>query len=369
MTTSPLRPFRLLLIAAIVAPCAHAQVELRGGVFVEDPVVAVSAAGVATERDGMAHVFGWHEIKRVGGEYEAAANAYARLSDDLWRATSRLDRNDAALAAPILERLWSDAIANEDDPQTVVGVRLVGPTGLAIARGVTTVRISQGRLADAVESWAASVSLTRAVAGDVAEAIPTLDPSLPPIFVQSVAVEKLANAHAPAVVDRDPLARTLFAWYRASAAHACGLDAETPPSEGEFARVDAVRFVSDLVVAQRRASNERAGAAQRLRETIEANPGEWREAWARAALGIAQVGDPEGRDRIVGALELIHLPARFASTQPYLAGIALAWASIALEDEGDLDHAASLRAELESRFPESPAIGWLARRAVDGGSP
>jgi hypothetical protein len=360
---------RLLFIAAIVAPCAHAQVELRGGVFVEDPVVAVSAAGVAIERNGTAQVFGWHEVKRVGGQYEGAADAYARLSDDLWRAISRLDRNDVPLAAPILERLWSDAIANEDDPQTVAGVRLVGSTGLAIARGVTTVRIAQGRLADAVESWAASVALTRAIAGDAADGVTPLDPSLPPIFVQSVAVERLANARPPAVVERDPLASTLFAWYRASAAHACGLNAETSPSSGDIATVDAVRFVSDLIVAQHGPTNDRASAGQRLRDVIDANPGEWREAWARTSIGIAQVTDPQGRERIVGALELMHLPARFATTQPYLAGIALAWASVALEAEGDVDHAASLRAELESRFPESAAIGWLARRAVDGGAP
>lgn len=369
MTTFPSRQRRLLLIAAIVAPCAHAQVELRGGVFVEDPVVAVSAAGVAVERDGAAQTFGWHEVKRVGGQHEGAAGAYARLSDDLWRATSRLDRNDVPLAAPILERLWSEAIANEDDPQTITGVRLVGPTGLAIARGVTAVRIAQGRLADAVESWAASVALTRAIAGDAAEGVTPLDPSLPPIFVQSVAVERLASARPLAVVERDPLANALFTWYRSSAAHACEVETEAPATLGDGANVDAVRFVSDLVLAQHGPANERASAGQRLREAIGANPSEWREAWARASLGIALVSDPKGRERIAGALELMHLPARFSTTQPYLAGIALAWASIALEAEGDIDHAASLRAELEARFPESPAIGWLARRAVDGGAP
>lgn len=369
MTILPLRLLLLLLLAAIVAPCAPAQIELRGGAFVEDPVVGVSAAGVVVERDGATRVFGWHEVKRVVGEFEDASSGYARLSDDLWRAMSRLERNDFALSAPILERLWADALAHEADPQTLTSVRLLGPTGLAIARGVTAVRLAQGRLPEAVESWAASVALSRDVSGEAAEASAALEPMLPPIFVQSVAAERLANSLAPGVVERDPLAGALFAWYRFSAARACGLDTPIPSTSGEIATRDPVRFVSDLVGTIYGDAGDRSGARERVSEVAEAGASDWREAWARAALGIAQVNDPDGRERIVGALELMHLPARFASTQPYLAGVSLAWATVALNAQGDVEHAASLRAELESRFPESPAIGWLARRVADGGSP
>lgn len=368
MTTS--LPRVLCIIAAalpLAQNAAHAQVELRGGAFIEDAVVGVSPAGVEVRpAEGAPRTLGWDRVKRVAGDFEGDARAFERLADDLWRAASRLERGDVAMAAPIFDRLWDAALANEADPHTVHGVRLVGPTGLAIARGAAAVRVSQGRLPEAVEPWAASVALRRSLAGDAAADDGLLDPALPPVFVQSVATEKLARATPPAVVASDPLASALFDAYRAAAAGACGERVEVASQRDADAPAE-VAFVRDIVAAQYGDDQQRSGVASRLREVVRQREGEWREAWARAGLGIDAVRHGEGRDRLAGALDLLHLPARFSSTQPYLAGLGLAWAAVALDAERDGAHAADLRDELASRYPSSPAIGWLARRAADGG--
>ncbi|MGP1311142.1 MAG: hypothetical protein ACTS27_13180, partial [Phycisphaerales bacterium] len=206
-TTSVLRSAAFLAALCSFAP---AQVELRGGAFIDQPVESVSAAGVALAQTESAapRMLGWHQVKRVGGDFADEAEAFARLSEDLWRASSRLDRGDAELAAPIFERLWAAALDNETDPHTVAGVRLEGPTGLAIASGAARVRIAEQALAEAVEPWAAAIALR---GEEMAEAGSLLLPDLPPIFVRSVADERLAATEPAAVIQRDPRASAVFA--------------------------------------------------------------------------------------------------------------------------------------------------------------
>ncbi len=352
---------RSLVALLVTGGVSLAQVELRGGEFVEQPVTQVSPAGVTIAIDGGgSRVLGWHEVKRVGGEREADAEQFAQLSTDLWRATRRLERGDMALASPILERLWAAALANEADPQTIAGVRLAGPTGLALAQGVARVRIADGRLAEAVEPWAVALALRSA--SPVAEGGSRLVPELPPIFVQSVAVERLASTEPPEVVLEDETARAMFLLYRFAAATASGIESPPPSLSPEILSDPDLRLVTDMLIMQADVGERREPARARLEGVIKSQENSWREAWARAAIGISALGDDSASVRIAGVLDLMHIPARFASTQPYLSGVALAWASLALQREADDARAAMLLAELERIAPDHPAIGWLARR-------
>ncbi|MFG0274677.1 MAG: hypothetical protein ACF8QF_06440 [Phycisphaerales bacterium] len=60
-------------------------------------------------------------------------------------------------------------------------------------------------------------------------------------------------------------------------------------------------------------------------------------------------------------VELMHLPARFGQSQPWLTGVALAEASHALHLLGDNAGAATLRDELQRFDPAHPALDWLDR--------
>jgi hypothetical protein len=190
-----------------------------------------------------------------------------------------------------------------------------------------------------------------------------LDPDLPPIFIQSVAVERLAATEPPPIVLSDQVARTMFLLYRYAAATATGLEGAPPVIDPTSVSNPDVRLVTDIVIMQAGSATPLPPARARLDEVIRTEPNTWREAWARAAIGIAGVESDMPSERLDGALELMHIPTRFASSQPYLAGVGLAWASVALRRDGDDARAAALLQELERIAPDHPAIGWLARGA------
>ncbi|UCD75679.1 MAG: hypothetical protein JSV91_01945, partial [Phycisphaerales bacterium] len=77
----------------------------------------------------------------------------------------------------------------------------------------------------------------------------------------------------------------------------------------------------------------------------------WEESWCRFHLGASQLGESGLGQRQRGMLNLLHLPGRFAASQPYLAGLALAMVTEVLGSTDRAEAAASLRAELTERYP------------------
>jgi hypothetical protein len=53
-------------------------------------------------------------------------------------------------------------------------------------------------------------------------------------------------------------------------------------------------------------------------------------------------------------VQLVHVPARHAGSQPYLAGLALAIVAAVSERDGDAEGGAAARAEAARAFPEHP---------------
>jgi hypothetical protein len=62
--------------------------------------------------------------------------------------------------------------------------------------------------------------------------------------------------------------------------------------------------------------------------------------------------------KLLGVAELVELPARLERVNPYLTGIALSEAAVALAKMGDSRGATQLRNELSDRFPGHPALEW-----------
>lgn len=349
-----------------LAHSAAAQVELRGGAWVDDAVVEVGPAGVrVAAADSSTRLLGWHEVKRVSGENEAQAAAFRSLSDDVWRAWMRLQRGDYDLAEPIFERLWRDALAapsGQDAPPTIA---MEGPTGMVIAEGVARIRLWRGALPSAVEPWATSVALRRDIAGDAAGSISVLDPQLPPVFVHSLAVERLATSEPNAVVRDDAVAAALFDLYRWLAQRTYSPDAPFPEIDSAAASHPDVSFVLSIARAQRAESQQRQRAADALQAVARADAGSWREAWARFGIGVAALRADDERARLLGVVQILHVPSRFSVTQRHLAGHALALAAIEFRRRGEETRAATLRAELEKSSPSHPAIPWMDRASAE----
>lgn len=357
------------LAMAIVALCssgASAQVELRGGAWVDDAVVEVSFAGVrVASQDSSSRVLGWHEVKRVAGERETEANAFRALSDDVWRAWMRLQRGDYELSEPIFERLWKDASEPAGPDRATPALALEGPTGLVIAEGVARVRVWRGALPSAVEPWAASVALRRQVAGDASASIALLDPQLPPVFIHSRAAERLASTEPIAPVREDAVASALFDLYRWAASRSFSQDAPAPAIEDAASAHPDVELVRRLVIAQHGSGPELSRAVEWLQGLARSQPGSWQEAWARFGVGAAAMRSADERERLLGVVQALHVPARFSATQRYLAGHALAYAAIELRRRGEESRAATLRAELERASPAHPAIAWMDRVSTE----
>jgi hypothetical protein len=84
----------------------------------------------------------------------------------------------------------------------------------------------------------------------------------------------------------------------------------------------------------------------------------WMEAWCRIGLGRSLIREEESGARLRGVIELLHLPARFGTEHPNLAGVALADAAVTMAELGDVEAARSLKDELIAKFPNHPVLAW-----------
>ncbi|MHC4710421.1 MAG: PH domain-containing protein, partial [Planctomycetota bacterium] len=95
----------MLLAAAAVADV----VERRGSApAIEGEVTAIDDAGVTVRSPlGAVHFVAWDRVRRVETDPEGSALArHMETAVALWRARSRVERNDTTLAEPLLERLF-----------------------------------------------------------------------------------------------------------------------------------------------------------------------------------------------------------------------------------------------------------------------
>jgi len=373
----------MLAVLFVAAPIVFGRVVLRSGLVETGPIVKLSAAGV--EVGGAApRVIGWDAVAAVEGERADDARAFARLADAAWRAKSRLQRGDFRLASPLFAELF--------ERHADAG----GPTALLIAEGHLRCSLATGDMADAAHAWLHAHRLRTAGLGLAGErpgpgraldAQTLLSPQLPPVFAADAGLAArldelsqrppTAESEAQASgVDADAATSTdvLAALYAVAARHA--VDTSGPPGAASssvdiaeaLAAADrlatsdpGVAFVRDLVAAQAAETAEaRADARAALLARLRDEPGGWREAWVRAALGRSLAHEADEDLKRLGVLQSLHVPARFLREQPYLAGAAIADAARTLRSTGDADAARRLAAELAASLPSHPAIDALA---------
>lgn len=340
--TSVLRRLAVPAAAALLgASVAAADVVERRGTepALEGTIGRVDDAGVVLTTDlGATHLVPWDRVRSL----EPADPKYSRLmgaAEDLWRARSRVERNDMTLAEPLLERLFEQYRGRTHE------------TALVVAEGLLRCRLRRGDHVLAVIPALEVARLRRA--GVTTDSYATLDPifdstydlctQLAPAWVPGRRLDSLAHDLDTYDAGDDAVVAAMAVLYRRAA-----LRGQSADAAGRLPDHAGVRLLATLVDAGSD-DGERGRAAQRQLERELGGLPDWAEAWARFALGMALLGDPDDDTRHRGAVSLIHLPARFPRTQPYLAGLALARVAELVEADGDAEAAEILRNQLRER--------------------
>lgn len=350
------------------------QVVLRAHEALPAPkVISVSAAGVAMgagERPEF--ILGWDRVLSVSGPMAGEAAPFEATGEALWRARTRLERGDAAAAEPIFERLLPEL--------TGVG----GPMPEVAAEGLLRCRLRRGAQVAAIEPWLAWLDARGAAVVDgarpfdeewaaqagldsIMDPATGLIPALPPIWLDWPAVRVYAVSVAPGAGTEGSAggkAAALARLYRHSARFEAGAGEPVPAVAA--AGDPGVALVLDIVQARAGGESDRASARDRLAKRLAGERDSWVEAWCRAGIGRSLILESDPETRRLGIVQLVHLPARFSRTHPYLAGLCLTEASAALADLGDRVGAASLRRELLDNYPEHPVLAWEKIRLPAG---
>jgi hypothetical protein len=351
--------------AAIIATILLAPVEYRGGEISDDQVLRVDERGVLVRTQPIApesaalapatRTISWHRVKRVLGPRAPEAEPFSTIAEDAWRAAERLRRGDAPLAEPLFERLAEIYAGFE------------GPTAGVVAEGLLLCRIDRGAWGQAIGPWldfAEHLRASDALANPPFATRPIdertlLAPQLPPMWRPGDLTTSIERAATRRLGASDPIVAALAAWTSAAARFERTGNASLPALDPEIAQRPGVALLSVIVTARAGDPTQRADARADLTRLITRHEGEWIEAWARAALGRSLLRESADDTRLDAVLELLHVPARFAETQPYLAGLALAEAAAELHAQGQTAQADRLRARLLRNFPGHSAIPWL----------
>ncbi|MHC4414542.1 MAG: hypothetical protein ACYS0G_04590 [Planctomycetota bacterium] len=341
----------LLLTRATVA----GVVERRGTEpALEGEITRVDDAGVWVRSPmGATHFIPWDRVRGVSGSGEGSAlQERMAVAEDLWRARSRVERNDTTLAEPLLERLFERYRGRTHE------------TALVVAEGLLRCRLARADHALALVPALEVARMKRAdVTTDSYSRLPAiLDPAtslctvLAPAWLPSPLLGALEHDLAGYDAHGDDVVAALAGLYRRAVGQSMGRPG--PEAALEAPQHPGVELLQLLVDGNAADADRRRTARERLTRLSATLP-EWAEAWARFGIGLSLLREGGiGRQRR-GVVSLLHLPARFGRRQPYLAGLALAYGAAALERSGDADGAAVLRAELQTSFPHHPvhAVG------------
>jgi hypothetical protein len=347
----------LLLLSLPAGEAVADTIERRGAEPpLEGEVTSIDDGGVRIRSEtGATHFVCWDHVRDVRTtRVDPALERYLAIAEDLWRARSRVERGDAALAEDLLGRLFEQYRGQTHEAALVAAEGLLrcrlarGTNDAAVIPALEVVRMRRGGIV--CDSY-------RSLPPVIDEAT-WLCPQLPPFWMQSRTLAKLQRDLAEYDAGDDAVVAALARQYRTAAlqhlalAGEVGVETSQKP-ESSAVDQDGVRWLGILNGAWGDDAAAREAARQRLAQMAVDAPA-WQEAWTRFALGASLLGERGIGRRQRGLVNLIHVPARFASTQPYLAGLALAWVAEAARQDGETETATLMLAELARRFPNHP---------------
>jgi hypothetical protein len=345
-----------LALHAVKARADAQSVQRRGGLPDVPGTVSIADDNGVTviAHDGGSIVIPWDRVRGVVDQQPPTE--FARHWNDavlLWRARSRVERGDTALAEPIFERLFERYRGHTHE------------TALVVAEGLLRCRLVRGQQAMALLPALEAARLRRAGIETVSyrHLPPVMDsatwlcPSLPPYWIDSPLTERARVELHAYDSQGDALVADLAAIYAMSLAAGSTGDDAGSEAEGENGATDdgvsLLRAAADAMspdVATRRSARDRLRAAEpRL-------PVEFR-AWARFFAGVALLAESGAVQRQRGAMSLLHVSALWGDEQPFLAGAALRLAADEMRAQRRDAAADSLLDELAARYPYHPIRG------------
>ena len=360
--------------AAVIGPFASAdraraadRLILRNLDFVLDrTVVEIDEDGVRLDAalPGGGDRLTWDRIERgtVALDQERFDKLLAELGLPLYRIRQRLRVGDYAALA---------------EPAEAVYPRLSGrrsPTAFMVCQAVVWSRLAAGRREAAVEPYVRLCELVRSNPGWMAD-LPgerrmTIDPAtalsneLTPIWFDAQAAAAALGGVEQAIRGMtQPRPAGIYVYY-ATLALTAGQPEEADRVLGALVSDDRLAQWRSVVLAQREVLAGRPDAAL---ATLLEQRGELTEACRPAALywlGRGQLLSTDPMTVSGGLLDLLTLPAEYASRDRELAAAGLYEAAAALDKLKDARGAAALRQELARQYGGTYHANLLAQRAA-----
>jgi hypothetical protein len=343
----------VLMTIAMSASARADRIELRdGAAAVEGRVRTVNDDGVTVELDqSQVRTIPWDRIRAISPVQQG--DEFTRLNDmavKLWRARTRVERGDHQLAEPFFEEFFERFLGRQSETALVV---MEGMLRCRLARGandlavIPALEVARLRLAGVTTDSYKSLP-------PVFDTATALCPYLPPDWVPSALLPKLARQLASYDAKGNAIVRGLADAYRIAAQQQSGIaDAAGPATV--VSEYPGVRFLQMVVHADARSEPELIKLA--------ASMGPWAEAWATFAVGRAQLASDKQPQHQAGLLNLLRVSAQRGGSQPYLSGLALAAVGQALAKSGQVEDADVVRAELQRAHPHHPIVATLGSGA------
>jgi hypothetical protein len=347
---------------------------MRSGL--EPPVgrpVAVGVEGLTVETgEGVAARRFLVGLDRIAQPPTLLASSFERVrgvSERAWRARIRLERGDLIAAEPLLEELAKE----------IGSAR--GATPELVHRGLLACRLARGVHTGALESyirWRLAAeglgedSTSSAGLDAAIDSSTRLATQLPPMWIDGPATQAFARSATHVEDGTTGAAAALARLYEAAAKVASGealTEAWDPLAPGVgvgSAAVgdEGVSLVRDIVAARLGDDATRSKARNDLLRRTAASIPAWQHAWILTGAGQSLVRESDRELRLRGVAMLLEVPARFEDACPYLTGLAMAEAAIALGDMGDVASALRVRSDLAGRWPGHAALDLARLRGL-----
>jgi len=337
------------------SPATAGTIHRRGDLGpIEAPIISMDDAGVVVRTPGgAAETIAWDLVRDIAPDVPDLnlADRLARAAE-MWRARTRLQRHDPALAEPLFERLFERYRGKTNE------------SALIVAEGLLRCRLARGAHDAAVVPFMEVARMRRAgAATDRYVMLPPvydetwcLCPQLAPVWAGAAGLDKLQRDLAVYDAQGDAVVAALAALYaRAARVQMSGAAAIADAPPLELPHHDGPALLATLLEAMSPEAARRPAARGRLAAQITSLP-PWAEAWARHVIGLSLLAESGVEIQRRGMVSLAHVPARFAASQPYLAALASLCLADALAAAGRLDEAATIRADARRRFPGHPVF-------------
>lgn len=359
----------LILLMSLSVGVASDTVVLRDGLGEQTGRLLASDDGalrLQVDEDELVQI-PWDQIREIrmgdGSPLQDQLRSRLERARKIWRARSRLQRGDHALAEPLFAELF------KADPGRVT------ETDLIIAEGLLRCRLERGAMEDAlVPALEVSRLLRLGVRTNrysdlvpVADAEQPLCHYLPPIWVDDSKISRLIRDLNEWRSGGDAGLSKVADQYGFLLRNPAGLIAVDQPLDSTSATGEE-EIGSELLLWSMQSREDRPDVRRRTRQAMKTRLGrcpDWERAWLHFLLGMSLLQEDGDGLRRQGLVQLAWLPARYANEQPYLSGIAMAIMARELAREGDVDSARLVIGELREQLPNHPVFSSPSYRLDD----